>query len=144
VRNDPPSQTEIAAIRVAVVDALSGAPDVSPAEIMAVGGTASNLVKMLPEAIADRLLTRERIARIQEILATEDAATISAAYGVNPVRARLLPAGGAILDAILERYGAESIRVSEAGLREGVILAVDHAGPCWRDRLSDLAHGWRT
>jgi exopolyphosphatase/pppGpp-phosphohydrolase len=109
-----------------------------------VGGTASNLVKILPEAIADRFLTRERIARIQAILATEDAATTSTAHGVNPVRARLLPAGGAIVDAILERYGADSIRVSEAGLREGVILAVDHAGPYWRDQLSDLAHGWRT
>ena len=28
-----------------------------------------------------------------------------------------------------------AIRVSEAGLREGVILAVEHGGPCWRDRL---------
>ena len=144
VSHHPPTQAEIAAIRAAAVDTLRDAPDVSPAEIVAVGGTASNLVKMLPEAIADQLLTRERIARIQAILATEDAATTSADHGVNPVRARLLPAGGAIVDAILERYGADAIRVSEAGLREGVILAVDHAGPCWRDRLGDLAHGWRT
>ncbi len=144
VTHDPATQAEVAAIRVAAVEALDGAPAASPAEIVAVGGTASNLVKMLPEAIADRLLTRERIARIQAILATEDAATTSAGHGVNPVRARLLPAGGAIVDAILERYGADAIRVSEAGLREGVILAVDHAGPCWRDRLADLAHGWRT
>ena len=126
------------------MDALRDAPDASPAELVAVGGTASNLVKMLPDAIADRVLTRERIARIQAILATEDAATTSAGHGVNPVRARLLSAGGAIVDAILERYGVDAIRVSEAGLREGVILAVDHAGPCWRDRLADLAHGWRT
>jgi len=144
VTHDPPTQAEVAAFRAAAVDALRGAPDASPAEIVAVGGTASNLTKMLPEAIADRLLTRERIARIQAILATEDAATTSAGHGVNPVRARLLPAGGAIVDAILEGYGADAIRVSEAGLREGVILAVDHAGPCWRDRLADLAHGWRT
>jgi exopolyphosphatase/guanosine-5'-triphosphate,3'-diphosphate pyrophosphatase len=144
VTHDPATQAEVAAIRVAAVEALHGAPAASPAEIIAVGGTASNLVKMLPEAIADRLLTRERIARIQAILATEDAATTSAGHGVNPVRARLLPAGGAIVDAILERYGADAIRASEAGLREGVILAVDHAGPCWRDRLADLAHGWRT
>ena len=45
--------------------------------------------------------------------------------------------------ASCDRYGADAIRVSEAGLREGVILAVEHAGPCWRDRLADLAHGWR-
>ena len=81
VTHDPPTQAEVAAIRVAAVDALRGAPATSPAEIVAVGGTASNLVKMLPEAIADRLLTRERIARIQAIVATEDAATTSAAHG---------------------------------------------------------------
>jgi exopolyphosphatase/pppGpp-phosphohydrolase len=48
------------------------------------------------------------------------------------------------MDAILDRYGAERIRVSDAGLREGTILVVSHAGHAWRDRLSDLAHGWRT
>ena len=50
----------------------------------------------------------------------------------------------ALRSAILRRYGATSIRVSESGVREGAILAVEHAGPAWRDRLADLAHGWRT
>ena len=90
------------------------------------------------------MLTRERIAAIQSILATQPAAAAAVRHTINPVRARLLPAGGAIVDALLERYGASAIRVSEAGLREGAILAVDHGGPSWRDRLPDLAHGWRT
>ena len=130
-------------MRAAAADVLRAAPDASPTELIAVGGTASNLVKMLPESIADRMLTRERIAAIQSILATRPAAAAAARFAINPVRARLLPAGGAIVDALLERYGANAIRVSEAGLREGVILAVDHGGPSWRDRLPDLAHGWR-
>ncbi len=142
--HDPPTSSEVAWMRAAAAEALQGAPDTSPSELIAVGGTASNLIKMLPDAIADRLLTRERIAHIQALLAAEPAATTSASYAINPVRARLLPAGGAIVDAILERYGADRVRVSEAGLREGAILAVEHAGPCWRDRLADLAHGWRT
>ena len=131
-------------MRAAAADVLRAAPDVAPTELIAVGGTASNLVKMLPESIADRMLTRERIAAIQTILGTQPAAATAVRFAINPVRARLLPAGGAIVDALLERYGAHAIRVSEAGLREGVILAVDHGGPCWRDRLPDLAHGWRT
>ena len=141
---DPPTAAEVASMRAAAVEAIRAAPDASPTELIAVGGTASNLVKMLPEAIADRILTRERIAAIQSILATQPAAATAERFAINPVRARLLPAGGAIVDALLERYGADSIRVSEAGLREGVILAVEHGGPCWRDRLADLAHGWRT
>ncbi len=64
-------------------------------------------------------------------------------YGLNPVRARIMPAGAVILDAILERYEVSAVRVSDAGLREGTILAVSHAGPAWRDQLPDLAHGWR-
>lgn len=142
--HDPPTSAEVEAMRAAAIDAVRGAPDASPTELIAVGGTASNLVKLLPEAMLDRVLTHERIAQIQAILATEPAATTSARHGVNPIRARLLPAGGAIMDAILERYRADRIRVSEAGLRDGAILAVDHGGPSWRDRLADLAHGWRT
>ena len=86
----------------------------------------------------------ERIAEIQAILATEPAAAAAARLAINPIRARILPAGAAIVDAILERYGANAIRVSEAGLREGAILAVGPRGSAWRDRLPDLAHGWRT
>ena len=144
VGHDPPITAEVASMRAAAGEAVVAAPDAVPTELIAVGGTASNLVKLLPEAIDDRILTRERIASIQAILATQPAEATSVRYGINPVRARLLPAGGAVVDAILERYDADAIRVSEAGLREGVILAVRHAGPSWRDRLADLAHGWRT
>jgi len=40
VTHDPPTQAEVAAFRAAAVDALRGAPDATPAEIVAVGGTA--------------------------------------------------------------------------------------------------------
>ena len=141
--HDPPTASDVAAMRAAAAEAVSGAPAGNPRELIAVGGTASNLVKVLPDAIADRMLTRERIAAIQSILATEPAAAAAERHVINPIRARILPAGATIIDAILERYGAESIRVSEAGLREGAILAAEHAGVTWRDRLADLAHGWR-
>jgi exopolyphosphatase/guanosine-5'-triphosphate,3'-diphosphate pyrophosphatase len=141
---DPPTATDVAAMRASAAEAVALAPPSDPTEIIAVGGTASNLVKVLPDATADRTLTRERIATIQALLAAEPAADASARFLINPIRARILPAGGAIIDAVLERYGADAIRVSEAGLREGAILAAAHEGPYWRDRLPALAHGWRT
>ena len=141
--HDPPTEAEVAAMRAAAARPSQAHPTATPAEIIAVGGTASNLVKVLPEASADRMLTRERIATIQAILAEDPAARASERHLINPIRARILPAGAAIVDAILERYGADRIRVSEAGLREGAILAAAHGGPAWRDRLPDLAHGWR-
>ncbi|MEA2578658.1 MAG: hypothetical protein QOD78_2246, partial [Chloroflexota bacterium] len=56
---------------------------------------------------------------------------------------RLLPAGAVIVDAIMRRYEVDAVRVSEEGMREGAILVAEHAGRAWRDRLPELAHGWR-
>jgi exopolyphosphatase/guanosine-5'-triphosphate,3'-diphosphate pyrophosphatase len=144
VTHDPATVAEVEAMRAAAVAAVRDAPDARPSEIVAVGGTASNLVKILPVAALDRRLTRERIAEVESILASEPAAAAAERHLINPIRARILPAGGAIMSAILDRYGARQIRVSEAGIREGTILAVSHAGRAWRDRSGDLAHGWRT
>lgn len=143
VSHDPPLASEVDAMRNAALEAVRDAPAASPEEVVAVGGTASNLLKVLPAAALDRTLTRERIQEALAILATEPAAVASERHLINPIRARILPAGAAIFDAILDRYGVDRIRVSDAGIREGAILAVEHAGPAWRDRLAELAHGWR-
>ena len=144
VSHDPPTATEIEAMTVAARAILDAARVTRPEEVVGVGGTASNLVKLLPEALADMTLTRDRLATMREILATTPADELTSRFLVNPVRARLLGAGAAIVDAILERSAVDAMRVSKSSLREGAILAVLQAGPCWRDRLADLAHGWRT
>jgi exopolyphosphatase/guanosine-5'-triphosphate,3'-diphosphate pyrophosphatase len=144
VEHDPPSSEEVAAMAEEARTVLVAAPHASPREIVGVGGTATNLVKLLPAGSGDRPLTRERLEEIQEILAGESADAAAQRHLINPVRARLLPAGGAIVGAILERYAVARMRVSDASLREGAILAVHHAGASWRDRLARLAHGWRT
>jgi exopolyphosphatase/pppGpp-phosphohydrolase len=77
-------------------------------------------------------------------LTAEPAEMAARRHAIKPVRTRILPAGAVIVDAILRRYGLDSMRVSEAGIREGAILAEAHAGSAWRDRLPQLAHGWRT
>ena len=143
VEHDPPTIEEVAAIAADARSILDQAPDASPREIVGVGGTASNLVKVLPDALADRSLTPDRLDQIQRVLATEPADAAAERHLVNPTRARLLPAGAAIVGAILERYGLDRMRVSDASLREGAILAVHHAGAAWRDRLPELVHGWR-
>jgi exopolyphosphatase/guanosine-5'-triphosphate,3'-diphosphate pyrophosphatase len=140
---DPPTVADVMAMRTAAAEAVRGAPDARPVELIAVGGTASNLIKILPAALLDGTLTRARLAQILSILAEQPAAEAAERHLINPIRARILPAGATIVDAILERYDVDAIRVSEAGLREGAILAAQHAGPAWRDRLPNLAHGWR-
>ncbi len=144
VANDPPLATEVDRMRAAAVDAVLGAPAALPAEIVAVGGTASNLLKVLPEARIERVLRREQLLEAIGVLLAEGAALASQRHGINPIRARILPAGAVILEAILDRYGVGQVRVSDEGVREGTIRAVAHAGRTWRDRLPDLAHGWRS
>lgn len=143
VRADPPTTGDVAAMRDAAERALTDALAVDPSDLVIVGGTASNLLKLTEEGTADRVLDARRMAVASDVLASTEAATLTSRYLVNPVRARLLPAGAVIVDALMRRYGVERIRVSEAGMREGAILIADHAGPAWRDRLPSLAHGWR-
>ena len=64
-------------------------------------------------------------------------------HAVNPLRARVLPAGVAILEAFLERYGVRRLRVVDTGIRKGAVLAASRVGASWRDDLEDLARGWR-
>lgn len=144
VTHDPPLAAEVEAMRAAALEIVRDAPGAAPDEIVAVGGTASNLLKVLPSARPSGILTREDLGEALRVLAGEPAISASERHGVNPIRARILPAGAVILDAILERYGADRIRVSDAGVREGTILAVAHARSSWRDQLANLAHGWRT
>lgn len=142
VTHDPPTRSEIAALREAASVALRAAPHAAPTEVVAVGGTASNLVKIVPGALGDRVLTPERLAAAFEILRTAPAAEVASRCAIRPQRARILAAGAALLEAILARYGVPRAIASEEGIREGTILALARAGAAWRDRLEALAHGW--
>jgi exopolyphosphatase/guanosine-5'-triphosphate,3'-diphosphate pyrophosphatase len=142
VAHDPPTRSEIAALRAAASAAIRAAPHAAPTEIVAVGGTASNLVKIVPGALADRVLTPERLAAAFEVLREASAADVATRFAIRPQRARILAAGAALLEAILDRYGVPRATASEEGIREGTVLALARAGAAWRDRLEALAHGW--
>jgi len=142
VAGDPPTAAELEALRRAARQAVAGAPDAHPAEVVLVGGTASNLLKVVPGGPVSRRLGPSDLDAAFRIVAGDVADAIAASHGVKPGRARILGAGAAIVGAILERYGTEEVRVSESGIREGAVLAVSHAGAGWRDRLENLAHGW--
>ena len=142
VEHDPPTLNEFAALRAAARAAMVEAPAGAPSELMAVGGTATNLLRVLPEAAHDGILTRARLAEAQAVLAAEPTGEAAARHGVRLVRARILPAGAALLDAFLEHYGLDELKVSDAGIREGAIVAQRRAPVNWRARLPALAEGW--
>ena len=130
-------------MQAAADEILRGALDADPTDLVAVGGTASNLLKVTAAGSKDAILTRDRVAEALATLTASPAAEITERFGINPKRGPLLPAGAVIIDGLMRRYGVDRVRVSEASLREGAILVADHAGRAWRDRLPELAHGWR-
>jgi len=142
VASDPPAATEIEAMRVEATRIVGTAPLVEAAELIAVGGTASNLVKVLPAAALDRRLDRARLEAALDVLRSEPSASAAERHAINPTRARLLPAGSLILEAVLAHLGIDELTVSEAGVREGTVLAQARAGSAWRDRLVALSRGW--
>jgi len=142
VSADPPTVAELAALRAAAAQAIEMAPISRPAEVILVGGTASNLLKIVPDGRLTRRLTSADIGTAFEVVAGHSSDALVERFLVRPARARILGAGAAIVEAIMQRYVVDEIRVADGGVREGTVVAVAHAGPSWRDRLEELAHGW--
>jgi exopolyphosphatase/guanosine-5'-triphosphate,3'-diphosphate pyrophosphatase len=142
VQNDPPGLDELTRLRKAAADALVASPSSQPAEIILVGGTASNLLKVVPEGRLKRRLTTTDLETAFGVVAGHSAEALVERFLVRPARARILGAGAAIVEAIMAHYGVGEVRVADGGVREGTVVAVAHAGAAWRDRLEELAHGW--
>jgi len=152
VEHDPPTWFEINALRAEsrrLVGLLPGfrSPG-SPPRCLMVGGTASNLVKLLrapaaearPGAAGDaRSIDLAELAACFDLLAREQADALVIRYAVNRRRAGQLTAGAALVEALMTRYGVPRAEVSDASLREGVILAVAEAGGEWPAMLGGSA-----
>jgi exopolyphosphatase / guanosine-5'-triphosphate,3'-diphosphate pyrophosphatase len=142
VQGDPPGPDELTRLREAAAKAVVAAPASRPAEVIVVGGTASNLLKIVHDGRLKRRLTTTDLETAFEVVAGHSAEALVERFLVRPARARILGAGAAIVEAIMVRYGVGEVRVADGGIREGTVVAVAHAGPAWRDRLEELAHGW--
>ena len=142
VKQDPPGLDELTELRKAAAEAVVAAPSSRPAEIILVGGTASNLLKIVPDGRLKRRLTTSDLETAFGVVAGHSAEALVERFLVRPARARILGAGAAIVEAIMVRYGVGEVRVADGGVREGTVVAVAHAGAAWRDRLEQLAHGW--
>lgn len=140
VRADPPTQSELRALRAASVAGFQDAPDATPSELIAVGGTARSLLRVGPR-LPNRLLTARRIGRALEIISSNPAIAVASQFTVRVSRAYVLAAGASILLAAMDRYRLDRVRVAKGGLREGLILASFAGGARWREDVAPLARG---
>jgi exopolyphosphatase/guanosine-5'-triphosphate,3'-diphosphate pyrophosphatase len=145
VDRDPPTSDHVAALREAADIALDWTPTRPPTDVVFVGGTATNLLKLLRRVDnpdRDDRLDRVALDIAREVVISGPAEMLAATYGLREARIRLLAAGAAIIETVLDRVGVAAGRVVDTGIREGAIIAADRAGASWRDRLEELAHGW--
>ena len=141
VAHDPPTDDEILALDAAAQEGMFAAPSGRPDSAIAVGGTASNLLKLTQDVGEGPDLTPARLTAAVELLGSQQSTDVVQGRGINPKRAPLLAAGAAIIAAVLARYGLSRLSVSEAGIRDGLILAMRRGGISWRDRLGPLVEG---
>ena len=116
LHSDPPLAPQLAAARREVTAALQSLVPPRPALTVAVGGSATSLARM-----AGSLLDAQALLRSLRVLASEPSTLVARRSQIDPQRARLLPAGLLILEAMAQRLGT-TVVVGRGGIREGVLL----------------------
>ncbi len=124
---DPPTERELASMRDAIEAALDTAPSPSGRALIAVAGTACSVAMLARgriEPVHGVRLARSAIASVARELSALDGEARRAMPGMIAARADVIVAGAAILEAVVRRSGAETITVSEGGVRHGVVRAL--------------------
>lgn len=135
-RHDPPLRAELARAREAVALRLGRVRSQElagrdlPDLLVGTAGTITTLAAIDlaldpydPLRITGHRLSRARIAELVETLAARPLAARQAVPGLEAGRADVIVAGGLICLGSLDALGFPGLTVSDAGLREGILLA---------------------
>jgi exopolyphosphatase / guanosine-5'-triphosphate,3'-diphosphate pyrophosphatase len=106
---------------------LDGRP--TPDELVAMGGAVTNLAAVKhglarydPDVVQGTVLDRAEIDRQIELYRTRTADQRRDIVGLQPKRAEVILAGACIVRTVLTKLGRESLRVSDRGLRHGLLV----------------------
>jgi exopolyphosphatase / guanosine-5'-triphosphate,3'-diphosphate pyrophosphatase len=116
LRSDPPSVSELEAVRLHVAGFFEGLDVPRPGHAIATGGSATSLRRVVGAEVEHSTL--ERAIRI---LSTTEIQQVARRFELDPERVRLLPAGCLIFEHLSDRLGIP-LTIGKGGLREGVIL----------------------
>lgn len=136
---DPPRSREWQGLRERAEAALSTRGALHAQCLVLAGGTAQGLLRLVPAALVDRRIVIGDLVAMRERLSISPAARIAVAHGISTRRARLLPSGLTVVEALMGLVGVESARVDRGGIREGLLVAIAQAGSGWREELPRLA-----
>jgi exopolyphosphatase/guanosine-5'-triphosphate,3'-diphosphate pyrophosphatase len=129
IRHDPPRADEIAAVREAVDHAIAAVPfPPAGATLVGVAGTVTSLAAMAeslasydPLRVHGYRLSRASLAGQIARLAGATQAERERMVGLDPRRADVILAGALILDGLATAAGAAEVRVSDRGIRWGLL-----------------------
>ena len=114
--NDPPSASEVRALRDYIDDFFAGVTIDQPDQAVAVGGSATSL-----RTLVGAVLEYETLERAVRVLTSDPIADVAKKFELDPRRVRILPAGVLILEKLSELLG-QPLQIGKGGLREGIIL----------------------
>jgi exopolyphosphatase/guanosine-5'-triphosphate,3'-diphosphate pyrophosphatase len=126
--NDPPSASEVRALRDYIDDFFEDVEVDQPAQAVAVGGSATSL-----RTLVGAVLEYETLERAVRVLTGDPIADVAKKFELDPRRVGILPAGVLILEKLSDLLG-QPLQIGKGGLREGVIL----------DLLNDAPNGTAT
>jgi exopolyphosphatase/guanosine-5'-triphosphate,3'-diphosphate pyrophosphatase len=116
--SDPPSPSEIRAVRDAIADFFADEEFEQPEQAVAVGGSATSL-----RSLVGSVLEYETLERAIRVLTGDPIAAVAKRFELDPRRVRILPTGVLLLEKLSELLG-RPLQIGKGGLREGVILTL--------------------
>ncbi len=114
--NDPPSPSELRAVRERIAELFDGIELERPSQAVAVGGSATSL-----RTLVGAVLEYETLERAIRVLTSDSIADVAKRFELDPRRVRILPTGVLLLEKLSELLG-RPLQIGKGGLREGVIL----------------------
>jgi exopolyphosphatase / guanosine-5'-triphosphate,3'-diphosphate pyrophosphatase len=116
LESDPPSASEIRALRDHIGDFFEDEQLDEPDQAVAVGGSATSL-----RTLVGAVLEYETLERAVRVLSSDEIDDVAKRFELDPRRVKLLPAGVLLLEKLSDLLG-QPLQIGKGGLREGVIL----------------------
>ncbi|MFN8518267.1 MAG: hypothetical protein U0667_02510 [Chloroflexota bacterium] len=137
VHSDPIIDEEVASLRLAARELVAGLDVPYVERAIVAGGSGTNVPRLLGRertTPVDRATIRDSLTLLRE----HPAADLAERTGLTPRRVAQLAAGLAIGEALLDHLGLDVAEVSDASLRDGLLIATWDAGADWLRALPGI------
>jgi exopolyphosphatase/guanosine-5'-triphosphate,3'-diphosphate pyrophosphatase len=119
---DPPAAAELAAARAAATAALAALPTATAGgKLVVTSGTGEYLGRLL---VGVAQIDGDDIDRLLAWCTTHDSTFVAQHLQIPPARARVLPAGVAVVAALCDRFAPTRVVGSASGIRAGLLRAM--------------------